>query len=609
MSSSPSRLLVADSDAVHAVEEKLKLTWRLLLRCVWKCLREHQAQQMANPASQGTRVSLRDNLKHRAVGAQKNVSKSTSSRQVYRDVMSEMSRAKHEQSLCSSAPAYPRGELRDAKDLEIFHRSASFTVLRSSLAFLLSVTFLRRLHHLACVLRPAQARVASQFACLRVLQRVFFPWRRHSREAARWRRWVLRRCVQQWVLYVERRRTISSIVRTFCAAVSHRSSSFRAVCLRRKHRVWKQWCYRLHQATVQARLEHSCVKYVTHKNAANAQFALRQLLKHTHETTAIPLAVHRPSVCSRAFCFNIWRQRTERRLECFYAVALHNQSLVRSCLRTWRLRTVFVDSLASEAVDHATVVVVAKHHSASSMLYRLQGYQAHRAIHLRRNLLLHWRARVRCVTADRQYLRTMLTQTLERWMHATAFAHTQRMIKRGVLAAWQARYYTRARLLHAEAWHHRGLTQNCWTAWKLRATLRAWSRWSNRRRARQCLDVWYSQAKVLALRRCHERTRFALLFSKWRVQAAAREQTRTRELVAEALCDHITITKGFRLWKRRWAEASEERQREAVSFQVLDSMREERLRRCLFGLWRAKCGTRPQQLAIIDTQTRDPFFR
>ncbi|CUF16576.1 Hypothetical protein, putative [Bodo saltans] len=621
----------SSSTAMDECSQRIVVTTRLLLRCMWHCLIQHQRQlrlasqlehrRVSSASTVDVNRSRRLSQSRRSSVTPSSVSVApTTSRSVYRDVIS---RQKHQQVAGSTTTAVPvgRGEVDSHHQViatilipSVFASSLSFTLLQSTLTMSLALLFLRRLHHVVGVLRPQQLVLSSSTFLRRSQRRVFAAWRDVTRVAVRWRRWALRRCVDHWFQFVQHRLAVRAVLRRFLEGVRSRSRAFRSVCSARTRRCFLAWNHRYAQRTIERQLALRCVQYCDDKQLRHAEYTVRTQLQYHQghsggnrsldasslsmghvSTWSTTLDSHRTDL--RSYCFRRWVRKTENRLNDYFATSKWHRRTTQRCFALWKARWLLRSGDSISAVEGAAALgcfpsqnVVCHHSSASptQTVYRLKGFIIAKNTVYRCQLFRRWREKWRIAVADRCYATNLFTRVLTKWIHRAADQRAVLTVKGQVFRSWAAKFFVRRRALFADELHRAMDLQKSWRRWRLRLREQIVARSSQVLLQARCLRKWNDAARVqrIVLQRSVSTIRHC--FANWALRTEARRQRNMQELVAEALWQHILMSSTLRLWKDRYQTCASSRRQEQRVFFAIDERYLERLKQKCFNKWRKR---------------------
>jgi hypothetical protein len=616
----------ASNSPIDECVQRVAVTARLLLRCMWHCLLQHQRHQQLRPLQGRSTVSRVDTNRYNrpsqsrgsAVPSVASVI-TTTSRSVYRDVIERQKKMQNGNDLAPAPVPKSGSSAPPAAIPDVFSSSLSFTLLRSTLTMSLALLFLRRLHRAVGFVRPQQLQLSRDAFRRRAQRRAFFAWRESTRVAVRWRRWALRRCVDHWYQFVQHRLAIRGVLHRFLDGVRRRARSYyavRALCSRRCLQIWSRSCT---QRIIERQLAQRCAQYCHVKQLTNSEYVVRSDLHHDGESVLLAgrtggavnesLVSTAASVLSmlrtpqphnlemKAYCFSRWMSKTEERLNSYYAAALCRRRNTQRCFDLWKARWSLHDGALMSVHESqawkgeqpfSQPSVVAFYHTSASptqTVYRLKGFLIAKCTVRRFQVFRFWRDRWRKCVADRCYANSLLTRVLTIWMHRAADRRAALAVKGDVFRTWATRYCIRQQTVLADELHRAVKLQKSWRQWKLRLREHIVTQSSFKFLLRRCFHVWNDAGKVEQIASKRRMLTAKKCLQHWDRRVRCRHQRDMQELVAEALWQHIAMASALRRWKDRCEISVCSRiQEEHVLFAVDDRYRE-RLRQKCFAKW------------------------
>jgi hypothetical protein len=631
MIASPSVTPAEEDRRIEESQQRIRVTTRLLLRCMWHCLvTQHQHDQSSASSARRRPEEARD-IRGKRPPTPSRGFVTTTSRSVYREVMLQQRGRK------ASDATGGLTATRNQEDCErnIFSSSLSFTLLRSTLTMSLALLFVRRLFRVACVVRRSQLAKArgSHLHCM--MRRCLIGWRQTTRVAWRWRRWMLRRCVDHWWRYAQSRSAIRNILQGFLLGLRCRLQAYRCVAGSRLRRIVRCWSHKWNQRVIQRQLAERCAQYMTVKQGVSAAFMVRSELlsapmdvevseSRTIPAAEVPFATHSfvesehrilasshvsieplqphgrvAKECLMRFCFQRWVRRTEAQLNAFFACAAWRRRCSAKCFSRWKARcalaTLHPDPSASllgdtGALPHPppAVVFVKQTASPTETMYRLKGFMSTASMVRRHHVLCSWKQRWHTRVADRSFVHHLLSRALAMWLHKTADRRIARGVKHQVFELWRTKYYVRQQAVYAGDLHRAVVLQKVWRSW----TVALQSRWltsaRNRLCAVRCLSKWRTSVAIRAAAARYSALHRSTCFIRWRHRTVERQRRAMQELVAEALWQHITLTTTLCRWRERHEAHVEGREQEHRILEAIDERYFDRLRKKCFLRWQHK---------------------
>lgn len=595
------RVAVCDSCNLRSSEERLRVVWRMYLRCIWRCVVACRPVTASRSGKKGEDVNVRTHT-HQVC--------TPSSRSVYRQVLERRKLGAVASSSDGSAAAQ-HDELWMKVSAELY-RSGSLMVLQSSLTFSLAQLFLRRLKHLAMCVRPHLSSVATSHHFNKRVRPPFTAWRSLARERSRWRRWALRRCVEQWITYAQRRLALRQALRPYLKGVRERSGAWAIVRRNTLKQLWNHWKRSWCQQVTTRQLEAICLTVTEAKLVLHPTFRLRVEEPPNLLDGDEPLAdtsIKTPFTNSHFWthrCFQIWKKRTEQRLSLEYANLLGQRHVTRRCFRMWRVR--WIQRFRSSGVCEARSsdrggttdsswndVRLTVPAPETAMVCWLKGFSRRMAIRQRRNLFERWRRRQVGQFAYRHYALGLLSRVIVIWIQRTARSCEQRQQRVALFTLWKARYLQSQRVAYADALYHCRLAQRCIENWRRQTQIPTSIQFRNLKQKVVAFGIWRSRSLQRSATRWNSVRVLTNCMIRWRNQWTMTERRRTMELVSEAIYQRCTLIHCFHRWFSHWQDSTVERRREEATLTCVDHIaREKRLRR-LLRLWRERAALQSQR--------------
>lgn len=611
--------VTSDCCPVDECSQRIIVTTRLLLRCMWNCLILNQKKSELAQRMMTDRISVGTG-KGKTRGSPP-PSQTASSRSVYREVLLKQ---QEERRSCAAmhAPRRSSGTITGASSSgnhqggdsadSMFSSSISFTLLRSTLTMSLALLFLRRAQKLS-VTRRQQFGIGQRFHGSRITRRTFLSWRNTTRVAWRWRRWVLRRCVDHWWQFAQRRVETRKVIHRFLAGIRERMNAFQMVTYSRSQKILRHWNRRWTQCVVERQLTLRCAQFCTLKQVTVPTYAVRKELHECGDSADIDHSVVRlpfgwiqasgPSINDersqlKQYCFRRWVRRAEERLDEYCARATWRRRCFSRCFHVWRSRCVLSADSASEAAcahsdpAHAgvapTVVLLHKLASPTQTVYRLKGFLAAKGAVRRFDAFRRWKWRWHASLADRLYVHRLMSRAVTVWVDRTADRRIERSVKHHVFSHWCTKFLIRRQAAFASDLHRAVILQRTWLEWTDRAKTKSFARTAGVALGRCCLRVWKERTQSAGAIKLHKLRTLRSCVRKWFIRAASQRQHEMQELVAEALWQHITVTAVLRRWKGQYHSSVEERHQEQSVFDAVDDRCRDKLRQYCFSKWSEK---------------------